>query len=143
MSGVCRERSGFITAAALLLLVFGTVGIVLGLVLLLASLDVLASGGKVVISGQTITIHEADRLAGWSVLYLVTNAIEVVAGYFLWNARKIGGVLAAIGVVASVFLWSLPVPGIPGTTYVVVAGAIMAYSVVVVVLLGLGWDVLK
>ena len=50
-------------------------------------------------------------MAGWNVLYLVTNAIEVIAGYFLWNARKIDGVLTAIGITASGFLSSLPVLG--------------------------------
>ena len=130
-----QRRSGAMTLAAILYCWFGLAFLVSSL---LIAISALRNGELPVVLGITMLggpFSEHFGLAAAiaaTVPWGVVNALEMLAGYWLWKSRKWGGVLALVLFPAGVLFWigyALPI--------MVVIGPLR------VLLLATGWKTLR
>lgn len=151
------RRSRPITAAAILSLVLGTLGLVTGSVMLV--LDLAGShalGGGVPPDLQQVLDLGVALGFGTALVIFVGSVMHLVGWYWLWGRLKTGGVLGAINGINDIIfpaggglwlaLYVLPSLGMSineNQWLVVTLAAIGLVGVVMLALLAMGWDNLK
>lgn len=114
------KRSGAITTAAILYCWFGLAFLISSL---LSAIYVLRNGSLPVVFGIKMLAGPFSQRLGLesaivaTVPWGVVNALEVLAGYWLWRSRKRGGVLALALFPAGMIFWigyALPIMVVVG-----------------------------
>jgi hypothetical protein len=131
-------RAGTITAAAILFLIFGIVGIAGSIFLFVASAFPASFAGIPFIGGMV-------SIATWilivmGILALAPGILSIVAGYLLWKNKRSGGILGiipiAIQLTASALTFLLPVLWVGGVFGI-------AISIILLALILIGWKTLR
>lgn len=132
------QRGAVVSAASVLFFIYGALGIIGSIFLLVASVAQSSISGLPLI-GALANIA-AWILATFGAILLAPSVLALAAGYLLWKSKRSGAILgiviAAVAMaVLAVMLWYpvLYVVGIVG----------MAVSIILIVLVGAGWRRLR
>jgi hypothetical protein len=128
------QRGGATSAASILFMIYGALGITGSIFLLAASVAQQSIIGLPFI-GALANIA-AWILAAFGAILLAPSVLAVAAGYLLWKSKRSGGILGIA--VAATVMAVLAVMLLYPVLYVVgIVG--IAVSIILVVLVGAGW----
>jgi len=128
------QRGAVISAASALFFIYGALGIIGSIFLLVASVT------QSSISGLPL-IGELANIAAWilvtfGAILLAPSILALAAGYLLWKSKRSGAILGII--IAAVTMAVLAVMLLYPVLYI--AGIVgIALSIILIVLVGAGW----
>lgn len=127
------ERPGTIAAAAILLIVFGVIGIILGVLIVVAApLVTEVYGGKTAVTAAAI-----------GAITIIFSFLEVIAGWLLWNLKRSGGILAIILSAVGLIISFIKIPNESADVYIAGIAISFSFLVLIVTLIALGWEKLR
>jgi len=132
------QRGAAISIGSVLFYIFGALGTIGSIFLLIASLTLPSLGGIPFIGG--LTKVAAWILATFGAILLIPSVLAIIAGYLLWKGRRSGGIMGSvvspIVLVVCVIILLYPVLWVAGIFGI-------AVSTVLMILVALGWTNLR
>jgi hypothetical protein len=131
-------RAGVITAAAIILLILGIVGIGGGITLIVASAFPASFAGISIIGN--ISLINQWILGGLGAIYLGLGILTIPAFYLLWKNKRSGGIMGIV--LAAILLVGFAItPFFPVLWYGGIVG--VALAVIVIILIPIRWNSLR